>query len=87
MACGRPVVASRAGALPEVVGDAGILVPPEDPVALAKALVELLSDPRKRQDLGAKAVARAQMFSLEKRAQRLVELVKEVAHGANLGPC
>jgi glycosyltransferase involved in cell wall biosynthesis len=84
MACGRPVVASAVGALPEVVGDTGILVPPEDPLALADALVELLSDTRKIEKLGAKAIARARMFSLEKRAQRLVELVREVAHNANL---
>lgn len=84
MACGRPVVASAVGALPEVVGDTGILVPPEDPLALADALVELLSDTRKIEKLRAKAIARARMFSLEKRAQRLVELVREVAHNANL---
>jgi len=83
MACGRPVVASAVGALPEVVGDAGILVPPEDPVALADALVELLSNMKKIEDLGAKSAARAQMFSVEKRAQRLVELVRDVAYDAN----
>jgi len=87
MACGRPIVASAVGALPEVVGDAGILVPPEDPVALAEALIGLLSDTRKREDLGTKAAARARMFSLEERAKRLVELVREVARGANLRPC
>lgn len=44
MACGVPVVASDSGALPDVVGDAGLLVPPGDPVALHSAVVRL-SDP------------------------------------------
>jgi glycosyltransferase involved in cell wall biosynthesis len=86
MACGRPVVASAVGALPEVVGDAGILVPPGDPIALADALVELLLDMKKMEELGTRAVARAQIFSVEKRAQRLVELIREVAYNANLQP-
>ncbi len=45
MASGVPVVASNIGALPEVVGDAGVLVPPGDPSALAAALGGLLDDP------------------------------------------
>ena len=45
MACGVPIVASRSGALPEVVGDAGVLVPPNDPTSLAAALQKLASDP------------------------------------------
>ncbi len=46
MACGTPVVATRAGALPEVVGEegAGILVPPRDPQALAAAILKVLQD-------------------------------------------
>ena len=44
-ASGVPSVASSSGALPEVVGDAGILVPPGDPAALAGALVQLLDEP------------------------------------------
>jgi glycosyltransferase involved in cell wall biosynthesis len=79
-------VASAVGALPEVVGDAGILVPPGDPIALADALVELLLDMKKMEELGTRAVARAQIFSVEKRAQRLVELIREVAYNANLQP-
>lgn len=52
MACATPVVASRAGALPEVVGDCGVLVKAGDPGELAAALDELLDDPTTRSRLG-----------------------------------
>ena len=45
MALGVPVVASTTGALPEVVGDAGLLAPPDDPAALARAIGRLLNEP------------------------------------------
>lgn len=52
MACATPVVASRAGALPEVVGDCGVLVKAGDPGELARALDDLLGDPSARDRLG-----------------------------------
>lgn len=55
MACGTPLVASRAGAIPEVVGDAGVLVPPGDGEKLAAALAALFDDPAERDRLGAAA--------------------------------
>jgi glycosyltransferase involved in cell wall biosynthesis len=60
MACGTPVVASDAGALPEVVGTGGggVLVPPDSPEALAKAIRSLLEQPDTRQALGRHARAR-----------------------------
>jgi glycosyltransferase involved in cell wall biosynthesis len=59
MACGKPVVASAVGGLPEIVKDreTGLLVPPSDPQAWAEALVRLVGDPGLRQELGANAVA------------------------------
>jgi glycosyltransferase involved in cell wall biosynthesis len=61
MATGRAVVATRVGALPEVVesGRTGILVPPDDPAALADALVELATKPAIRQELGRQGRDRA----------------------------
>jgi glycosyltransferase involved in cell wall biosynthesis len=58
---GKPVVASRVGGIPEVVvdGETGLLVPPEDPRALAGALIRLLTSPKLRGRLGATARARA----------------------------
>ena len=52
MACATPVVASRAGALPEVVADCGVLVKAGDPGELARALDDLLDDPARRDRLG-----------------------------------
>jgi phosphatidylinositol alpha-1,6-mannosyltransferase len=56
-ACERPVVAARAGGVPDAVseGVSGLLVEPGDPAGLARALVELLSDPARRADLGRRA--------------------------------
>lgn len=52
MACEVPVISATGGALPEVVGDAGILVPTEDADAIAAAVVDLLENPEKRKALG-----------------------------------
>lgn len=54
MACGVPVVSSRTGALPELIEDGvnGILVPANDPQALAEATLELLDNPRKAEEMG-----------------------------------
>jgi glycosyltransferase involved in cell wall biosynthesis len=54
MACGTPVVATEAGALPEVVGagGGGVLVPRDDPAALAKGVAGLLAQPEARAELG-----------------------------------
>ncbi|MBI5686573.1 MAG: glycosyltransferase [Verrucomicrobia bacterium] len=61
MAVGRPVVASRAGALPELVddGETGLLAPPADPDALAQAIGQLLADDARRARLGAAAREKA----------------------------
>lgn len=53
MACGVPVISSDGGALPEVVGDAGVIVPARSVDALAEAIDSLLRDPQQREELGA----------------------------------
>jgi glycosyltransferase involved in cell wall biosynthesis len=52
MACAVPVISTTGGALPEVVGDAGIMVPPADADALARAITDLLDHPEKARQLG-----------------------------------
>jgi len=65
MAAGKPVVVSRSGAMPELVGDAGVVVPKRDPLALARAVGALLDDPQQAARLGRAAQARAlRRFSL-----------------------
>ena len=58
MASGTPLVASRAGALPEVTGDAALLVPPGDPEELSAALGGLLDDPKARERLASRGLTR-----------------------------
>jgi glycosyltransferase involved in cell wall biosynthesis len=62
MACGVAVVSTRGGALPEVVGDAGVLVPVRDSAAIANAVAELLQDPQRVEQLG--RLARTRILSL-----------------------
>jgi glycosyltransferase involved in cell wall biosynthesis len=73
MTVGLPVVASNRGALPEVVGEAGILIDPEDVRALATAIERLLSDDHHRRALSAKGVARAEHFSWDSSADALYD--------------
>jgi glycosyltransferase involved in cell wall biosynthesis len=79
MACGVPVISTTGGALPEVVGDAGILVPPADPAALSKAITALLDNPERAQALGQAGYARVQKnFTWKKAAQKTVKAYREV---------
>ncbi len=69
MSCGAPVVVTDGGALPEVVGDAGVIVPRGDSAALASAIAELLDNPGLRADLGVSARHRARKtFSWDRAA-------------------
>jgi glycosyltransferase involved in cell wall biosynthesis len=72
MACGTPLVATTAGALPEVVGGAGLLVPPDDPDRLAAALGRLLTEPDLRADLAAAGVRRAAGFTWRRCAEATI---------------
>lgn len=81
MAHGVPVVASAIGGIPELLeGDSGLLVPPEDPGALADALAGLAADPQLRADLGESGRRRvAQEFEAETVARRLSQLFELAA--------
>lgn len=80
MACGLPLVATTAGALPEVVGDAALLVPPGDPCALADQLTVLLGDAGMRRALGDRGRDRVLgRFTWEAAARATAERYREVA--------
>jgi glycosyltransferase involved in cell wall biosynthesis len=82
MALGVPVVASSRGALPEVVGDAGVLVPPDDARALAGAIEGLLNDPVRSARLSAAGLERAATFTWDAAARTLREACRRVLAGA-----
>lgn len=77
MACGCPVVASRAGALPEVCGDAAVLLPPEDGRLWLEALRNLHHNPAWAQQLRERGVVRARQFTWQRTAMELLELYRE----------
>lgn len=80
MACGVPVVSTDGGALPEVVGDAGIVVPARDPAALADAVARVLDDPDLRSRLAASGRRRIeQCFSWQRAARQMTALYHRVA--------
>jgi hypothetical protein len=82
LAAGLPVVSTTVGAIPELVGDAGLLVAPGDPVALAGALDRLASEPGLAAALGARARARAQDRYDERRQLGLLAEVLADSAGA-----
>jgi len=83
MACGTPVVGSNRGGIPEVLGNAGVLVNPEDEEELATALANILGSPDYRASLGRAAYQRCrQMFDWDIIAPRWASFLEQVKDGA-----
>ena len=78
MACGTPVIASNQGSLPEVVGDAGVLVEPTDIEQIADAAERLLEDASLRADLRKRGLERARAFTWERTARETLAVYQEV---------
>jgi len=79
MHCGTPVIASNRASLPEVVGKGGRLVNPEDVEALARSMVELLTDRECREAASRAALAQAVGFSLERQAEETLAMYEAAA--------
>jgi len=87
MACGKPIVATSAGGIPEVVvdGQTGILVPPRDSEALARAITALLRDEHAQQVMGAEGLLRVrEKFSAERMVQDTLAVYRRVAEHAHV---
>jgi glycosyltransferase involved in cell wall biosynthesis len=78
MACGTPAVASNTSAIPEVAGEAGILVAPQDVAALAGALERVLEDPALRADLRARGLVQAARFTWQRSAEETLAVYRSV---------
>jgi glycosyltransferase involved in cell wall biosynthesis len=79
MASGTPVVTSNVSSLPEVAGDAALLVDPYYPEAIADGIYSVLTDERLRREMRRKGLARAAQFSWETSARRVREIYQEVS--------
>jgi glycosyltransferase involved in cell wall biosynthesis len=73
MTTGVPVVAANRGALPEILGDAGLLVDPDDPADITQGIATMLQDGNRAEQSAARGVVRARAFSWMRTAQRVYE--------------
>jgi glycosyltransferase involved in cell wall biosynthesis len=78
MAMGVPVIGANRGALPEVLGDAGLLVDPDDPETIADAMRRLLEDSALRRRMADAGVARVAQYTWTSSARRLLEMYRSV---------
>ncbi len=83
MACGCPVAASNATAIPEVVGGAALLFDPNDASAASAALLRIVEDEALRRDLVAKGFARVKFFSWRRMAEEMLAVYEEAAGAAS----
>ncbi len=79
MACGCPVITSNTSSLPEVVGEAGIMVNPNDTDSLAEVMRRVLTENKLRDDMIRKGLEQSKRFSWEKAARETLEVYKKVA--------
>ena len=81
MACGTPVITSNTSSLPEVVGDAGIMVNPYNIEEIAEAMYKLLSDQNLQNEMRRQGIERAKQFSWEETAKQTLHAYQEVFNG------
>jgi glycosyltransferase involved in cell wall biosynthesis len=82
MACGTPVVASTRGSLPEVAGDAAVLVDPDRPESLAEGIARVVGDPALREECRDRGLRRARAFSWRRTAEATLDVYRQAARNA-----
>jgi glycosyltransferase involved in cell wall biosynthesis len=82
MACGIPTIVSNRSSLPEVVGDAGLQVDPQDALQLRAAIERVLGDPLLQSELAERGLRRVQRFTWQKAASEMEEIFLEVLAGS-----
>lgn len=83
MKCGTPVITGDRTSLPEVVGDAGVMVNPFDIDAMASAIASIVDDPKLHARLKIKSLERARMFDWQQTARQTLEVYKQAADNAH----
>jgi len=78
MASGVPTVVSNLSSLPEVVGDAGVLIDPTSVDSIAEGLLKVISDTDLRQQMIVKGLERAKMFTWENTARKTLEIIESL---------
>jgi len=78
MSCGTPVISSNTSSLPEVVGNAGILIDPHNPNELADKIIKVISDDSLKQEMTKKGIKQAQNFSWVQTAKKTLNTYNEV---------
>ncbi|MCW5314782.1 glycosyltransferase [Nostoc sp. KVJ3] len=78
MTLGAPVVSANTSSIPEVTGDAAILIDPSDFIQLAEAILKVISDSQVRQELISKGRERAKLFSWERTAKETLEAYRTI---------
>jgi glycosyltransferase involved in cell wall biosynthesis len=78
MTLGAPVVSSNTSSIPEVAGDAAILIDPQDPMQLAESILKIISDRQLRQDLINKGKERAKLFTWERTARETLKAYRTI---------
>ena len=82
MACGVPLISTSGGALPEVVGDAGIIVPPADSASLAREIIFLFNNPNQRKKMAKAGIERVNsVFNWSIAAKQTVKVYREAIDG------
>ena len=79
MACGTPVIAAATSSLPEVAGEAALMVSPDDSVGLADAMCRILADPELRQELRERGLRRVERFSWRQTALEMSQALNEAS--------